>query len=474
MPCSSLSSLRMGRSIIGQRKRAPGISIQQRLSILPISRSQRSPLLSTLILPRNTLRNQSFSSIVLRRKTRRAFSEQPFASSSSNTATKNRNNALKFSRSSKWALTILGVSLWGTCRSVHVITAGEVGVVECLGQVEEQLLQPGVRWVNPWARVSKFSLQKKSIHLHSQNRTKGGVFVDIDMVISYRLDPDKIKEIYLHSGHANSSNNNHNSNNSIVDHLQAKAACILQSVVARNRVDDVQKTHQLMVAQQIQKQLAEEMQKQGVMVEQVVFQKVKLPDYFTNAIQELHQLDLAIAVEKRKVQKKMVEARGMVEMHRISKAATRMNNHSHHNTHINVVRSNKNIPQRRQIQKQPQLANKSSPSTTSSLDATANTGLEKKASPKQFPASTTSSVTSQSRVGLETTQRRQSSKTSSSVGTTTASFSGGGSTNKQQQRSITKTKQTNKNEEQEDDTPLSVESSSGTTAATKAQKDKTQ
>jgi regulator of protease activity HflC (stomatin/prohibitin superfamily) len=141
------------------------------------------------------------------------------------------------------------------------------------------------------------------------------------MIVVYKINPDTVKDFYAQMGHDN-YHNNYNLHNL----LQAKAACVLQSLVARNRVDDVHKTHRISIAQQIQRQLSEDLQQQkqqyGIVIDQVVLQDVKLPEYFSKAIQELHQLDLAIEMEKRKVQRNMIQARGMVEQRRLGNPTT--------------------------------------------------------------------------------------------------------------------------------------------------------
>lgn len=189
-----------------------------------------------------------------------------------------------------------------------MVKAGEVGVVEFLGRVEEDTLKPGLHFVHPFSSVTKFDTQKQTIRLHCQNRTKGGVFVDVEMVVVFRLDPEKVKDIYTEAG------NRHDN-----FHVKSKAACVLQSVVGRNRVDDVHKTHRIGVGKQVQKQLSEDLQKYGILVDQVVIENVQLPDYFTSAIQELHKLDLAMEAEKRKTQLKMIQAKGVVDRHKMSK-----------------------------------------------------------------------------------------------------------------------------------------------------------
>jgi regulator of protease activity HflC (stomatin/prohibitin superfamily) len=85
-------------------------------------------------------------------------------------------------------------------KTVIVISAGKIGVVETLGKVSEKPLNPGIHLINPLAKVIKFSTRLQDIKETINTTSKEGLNIDMDVSVQYRLEPQKVKEIYENIG----------------------------------------------------------------------------------------------------------------------------------------------------------------------------------------------------------------------------------------------------------------------------------
>ena len=264
-------------------------------------------------------------------------------------------NALRLNPNYGWAWTLAGglclVGVFAGNKGMQVVPTGQVGVVEVLGVVQADLLLAGMHWVNPLATVTKFSVQPQHLHVQAPNsRVRGGLFVDMDMIVVYKFHPEKIKDLYIQIGNHNQHNNNFlNSDNNDPWHLEAITRSVLQSVVARRTVDEVHKTHQLAIAQEIQQLLLEQFRPtplDGVIqIDQVVLKKVTLPDYFIDSIQELHRLDLAISAEKRAAHQKFIQAKAVADTTNVLKRNLQnLHNPNNHQQHAVAAATPTNPP----------------------------------------------------------------------------------------------------------------------------------
>ena len=77
-----------------------------------------------------------------------------------------------------------------------VIPAGNVGVVDFLGNVSDNTLKAGVNIVNPVARIEKFSIKTQEIKEVMSVPSKEGLSVELEISLMFKLNPDKANEIY--------------------------------------------------------------------------------------------------------------------------------------------------------------------------------------------------------------------------------------------------------------------------------------
>ena len=88
------------------------------------------------------------------------------------------------------AVVLLGFS------AVTIIPAGHVGVIDVFGNVSDRVLQPGVRIVNPLARIHKMSVRTREVTETADVPSSEGLVVHMDVTMLYNLDPTHAPEVY--------------------------------------------------------------------------------------------------------------------------------------------------------------------------------------------------------------------------------------------------------------------------------------
>ena len=80
--------------------------------------------------------------------------------------------------------------------AVTIVPAGHVGVIDVFGNVSDRVLQPGVRIVNPLARVHKMSVRTREVTETADVPSSEGLVVHMDVTLLYNLDPEHAPEVY--------------------------------------------------------------------------------------------------------------------------------------------------------------------------------------------------------------------------------------------------------------------------------------
>jgi regulator of protease activity HflC (stomatin/prohibitin superfamily) len=80
--------------------------------------------------------------------------------------------------------------------AVTIVPAGHVGVIDVFGNVSDRVLQPGVRIVNPLARIHKMSVRTREVTETADVPSSEGLVVHMDVTMLYNLDPTYAPEVY--------------------------------------------------------------------------------------------------------------------------------------------------------------------------------------------------------------------------------------------------------------------------------------
>lgn len=113
---------------------------------------------------------------------------------------RNEQNMLFKTTASAAGLTALAFSFVALSQMFTVVSAGNVGVVDFFGTVSDNTLKAGINFVNPFARVIKFSVKTQEIKEVMDVPSKEGMTVQLEISALFHLNPDKAAEVYKSVG----------------------------------------------------------------------------------------------------------------------------------------------------------------------------------------------------------------------------------------------------------------------------------
>ncbi len=195
-----------------------------------------------------------------------------------------------------------------------IIPAGYVGVVDFFGVVSDNTLKSGINFVNPLARVIKFSVQtnehKETMSVLSQE----GLTIGLESSVLYRLDADSAASVYKKIAGGDYE--------TIV--LIPQFRSISRAVTASFQASALYSTDREKLGETIQRELAVAIRPRGVIVESVPLRNVALPTQLTEAIeqkqraeQESQRMQFILAKERQEADRKRIEARGIADFQTI-------------------------------------------------------------------------------------------------------------------------------------------------------------
>lgn len=195
-----------------------------------------------------------------------------------------------------------------------VVPAGNVGVVDFFGTVSEKGLPPGINFVNPLARVVKFSTQTQEHKEVMQVLSREGLTIGLEISALYRLNPDSASRMYQTVLNGDYQN--------IV--LVPQFRSISRAVTASFNASALYSTERERLGQSIQIELANMIGPRGIIVESTPLRNVALPTQLTEAIeqkqradQESQRMEFVLAKERQEAERKRIEARGISDFQTI-------------------------------------------------------------------------------------------------------------------------------------------------------------
>ena len=106
-----------------------------------------------------------------------------------------RNAAFRAVTGISGAVTLIAL-LIAVSECFTVIPAGNVGVVDFFGTVQENTLKSGINPVNPFARIIKMSIQTQENKETMDSPSKEGLTTQIEVSVLFHLNPERAAEVY--------------------------------------------------------------------------------------------------------------------------------------------------------------------------------------------------------------------------------------------------------------------------------------
>ena len=206
------------------------------------------------------------------------------------------------------------------------IDAGKVGVQSLYGSVQSDVLESGLRVINPLMEVTIFDTQTQNYTMsavHNEGAQEGddairvlsndGLEVVIDLTVLYRISPSDAPKIYKQIG---------------VNYSDKIVRPVTRTRIRDNAVyyDAVAlySTKRNEFQQRIFKSIEEDFKKRGLVLEQLLIRNINLPasvkttiESKINAEQDAQKMTFVLQKEKQEAERKRVEAQGIADYQRI-------------------------------------------------------------------------------------------------------------------------------------------------------------
>jgi prohibitin 1 len=210
-------------------------------------------------------------------------------------------------------LAMLAFAVIGVVQCVTVVPAGAVGVVDFFGTVSDNTLKSGINFVNPFARIVKFSVQTTENKEVMQVLSREGLTIGLEISSLYRLDPDSAASMYRKVGEDYAD---------VV--LVPQFRAISRAVTASFQASALYSSDREKLGAGIQEELARAVGPRGIIIESTPLRNVALPTQLTDAIeqkqraeQESQRMEFILTKEKQEADRKRIEAKGIADFQSI-------------------------------------------------------------------------------------------------------------------------------------------------------------
>jgi prohibitin 1 len=224
-----------------------------------------------------------------------------------------RAGAVSFSPRSSASLALIVVLVLGLGRSLRVIPAGSVGVVDLFGRVSPVTLKSGIQFANPLARVVTMSIKTQELKEVMDVPSKEGLTMNVEVSVLFHLDPEKAADVYRTIGQ-----------DYVPVILEPQFRSVTRGVTAGYEAKALYTSEREHLAQVITGDLQKLLGPRGVLIESTPLRRLTLPQRITTAIeeklsadQESQRMEFVLLKEKQEAERKRIEASGVADFQRI-------------------------------------------------------------------------------------------------------------------------------------------------------------
>ncbi len=197
--------------------------------------------------------------------------------------------------------------------AVTIIPAGHVGVIDLFGNVNDNVVMPGVRLVNPLARVRKLSVRTREVTQTATVPSSEGLAVSLDVTLLYNLAPEAAPDVYRTLGEGYETI-------LIVPQLRSH----LRGATASFEAKALYTAGREEVATRVLDDLQPELEARGFINPQVLLRSITLPGQLRDAIeqklqaeQQSEQMRFVLERERQEAERKRIEGQGIADFQRI-------------------------------------------------------------------------------------------------------------------------------------------------------------
>lgn len=210
---------------------------------------------------------------------------------------------------------------------LRIVPPGSVGVQILFGRVlTKATLSEGLNIVNPFVALNIMSIRTQSYTMsiaYEEGQVKGddaitaltrdGLEVKMDLTVWYHLNPEEAAIVFQKIG-----------SDYIEKIVRPAARTAIRNTTANYQAIEIYAEKRKDLELEIEKQLAEDFNKRGIILERVLLRNISLPAKVKNAIeakleaeQEAQKMEFVLLKEKKEAERKKIEARGIAEAQQI-------------------------------------------------------------------------------------------------------------------------------------------------------------
>jgi prohibitin 1 len=198
-------------------------------------------------------------------------------------------------------------------KTIVVIPAGHVGVVDFFGNVSKTTLKPGLNFMNPLARVIRMSIKTQELKELANVPSQEGLTVSLEVSVLYHLDPEKAADVYKTVG-------------SVYQEvlIVPQFRSVIRTVTASYEAKALYTSMREKLATNIKTDLETLLNPRGILIENTPLRNISLPQRVTDAIeeklsaeQESQRMQFVLQKEKLEADRKRIEAQGIADYQKI-------------------------------------------------------------------------------------------------------------------------------------------------------------
>jgi len=198
-------------------------------------------------------------------------------------------------------------------KSLVIIPAGHVGVVDSFGNISNNTLKPGINFINPLSSVETFSTRTKEMKQNLDSPSKEGLIMNLEVSVLYHVDPQKAQQLYQTVGG--------NYEEVLVIPLMRS---IVRQVTASHDAQSLYTSQRQEISNQIHQQLTQQLSPRGIVIESTPLRKLDLPESLRQAVetklkteQESQAMKFTIEKERQEAERKRIAAQGDADAKKI-------------------------------------------------------------------------------------------------------------------------------------------------------------
>jgi regulator of protease activity HflC (stomatin/prohibitin superfamily) len=197
--------------------------------------------------------------------------------------------------------------------SIARVPTGHVGVLTMFGRVTGDVLPEGMHLVNPFKTNNVMSVQTQTMKETATVPSNEGLIMTLDTSLLFRLDPSRAAEVYQKVGPMY-----------IERVVEPNLRSVIRAVTSMHTANALYSSERDKVAAQMYSELATELTKRGIIVENILLRDITLPLALKQSIeakQQAEQESLAMSFrlqkETQEAQRKRIEAQGIRDFQQI-------------------------------------------------------------------------------------------------------------------------------------------------------------